>query len=45
VEQAYWIPLYTAKDTFVINKRVRGGKLYPIDGLNWINFQDTWVTE
>lgn len=42
VEQAYWIPLYTEKDFYVVNKRVHGVKLLPMLGFD---FQDSWVNE
>lgn len=42
IEQAYWIPLYTANEFFVVNNRVHGVKLQPMIGFD---FQDSWVNE
>lgn len=42
VEQAYWIPLYTANEFFVVNNRVHGVKLQPMIGFD---FQDSWVND
>lgn len=42
VDEAYWIPLYSAKTFQVINNRIQGGKPNPLATLN---IQDMWVNE
>lgn len=42
VDEAYWIPLYSAKTFQVINNRIQGVKPNPLATLN---VQDMWVNE
>ncbi len=42
VEQAFWIPLYTAKSFYVVNNRVQGVK---INSQLDLILQDSWVNE
>ncbi|RNB87139.1 ABC transporter substrate-binding protein [Brevibacillus fluminis] len=42
VEQAYWAPLYSEKEFYLVSKRVQGVKLQPMYGLS---FQDSWVNK
>lgn len=42
VEQAYWVPLYSAKTFVVVNNRVQGVKPNPLGA---VVIQDLWVNE
>ncbi len=42
VDQAYWVPLYSAKTFQVVNNRIQGVKPNPLATLN---VQDMWVNE
>jgi len=40
VDQAYWIPLFTGKQYYIVNNRVQEAELYSLHGLA---LQDSWV--
>ncbi|WJQ80927.1 hypothetical protein [Brevibacillus brevis] len=42
MEQAYWIPLYSAKTFVVVSNRIQGVKPNPLASLI---IQDMWVNE
>ncbi|KOO50094.1 hypothetical protein AMD00_10900 [Viridibacillus arvi] len=42
VEEAYWAPIYTQKEYYIVNKRVRGLKLSNSNGLL---IHDSWVKQ